>query len=288
MKKLAHFIRQFFFSKLYAKAEVQAEAILELSWLQIKNEVIRQMPDSLIQYGHKVYSLGEEDGMIQEIVTRLQSENRTFIEIGSGNGLENNTHFLLLNQWKGAWIDASEKKISQASSFLGGMKFDRLLLKNAFVTIENVIEIYQEVLSYYKVTNIDFLSLDIDGNDYYILEAILQNGYRPRLLCLEYNAKYIFPSAVKVSYQPEFYWKRDDYMGVSLGAWQQLLTPMNYTLIACDIMGTNCFYIRNEDTHQFTVYTPAQLFQPCRYFMAQRKSGHRPTLQFLKDQLRSR
>ncbi len=76
------------------------------------------MPDNPAAHGFKVYSQSDEDGIIETICNRLQLDGGTFVEIGCGNGHENNTHYLLLKDWKGIWIDGdpSERRSAFATS----------------------------------------------------------------------------------------------------------------------------------------------------------------------------
>lgn len=278
-------IKTYFFTPLYNRLEVQTEAQIEMCWIAVKREILSQMPESLMRFGFKAYSCGEEDGIIQEIMNRIQPSSKSFVEIGCADGLENNTHFLLLNGWRGVWIDANKKKIDNAADKLGGSQFDRLLLRHSFVTTTNVKELLREASEYFNVASLDFFSLDIDGNDYHVMNSVLQSGLLPSVLCLEYNGKYPPPVSLSVSLDDKFEWQCDDYMGVSLTAWYELLSPAGYSLVTCDVLGNNSFWVKNEYAALFPDYPLALHFQPSRYFLARRKVGHKPTLKFIKSQL---
>ena len=117
----------------------------------------------------------------------------TFIEIGSGNGTENNTHALLLKGWRGVWVDGRADRIAFVRSEVGTSP--DLFAEQAFVTRENVRNSWARWLERLGTREIDFFSLDIDGNDLPVLSAAL-GVFRPRVICVEYNAK--FPPPLEV------------------------------------------------------------------------------------------
>jgi hypothetical protein len=90
-------------------ALLQLELSRELARLQA--EVRAAMPDNPAACGFKVYSQADEDGIIQEIAGRIGIERGTFVEIGCGDGRENNSHFLLLKGWRGVWVDGDPGNI---------------------------------------------------------------------------------------------------------------------------------------------------------------------------------
>jgi hypothetical protein len=259
------------------------DAALDSRSEEIKKNIARAMPANLVLQGYKCYSSLEEDGIIEAIFKIINPSQKTFFEIGCGMGLENNSHFLLLNNWKGIWVDGNINFIISITSALGGDTFKNLLVKNCFVTKDNVTPLFQQVYTHFGTTEIDFLSLDIDGNDYHIMEIIFNTGVQPKAVCVEYNAKWGVYSTVKVKYNPEFVWAGDDYMGVSLGAWMQLFTTNNYTLLCCDIAGNNAFFVHNSYAKLFTLYDIRELYQPARYYLTKKRSGHKNTLKMLKD-----
>ncbi len=91
-----------------------------------------QDPRRLIPHGYKVYSQNEEDGIIREIFNRIDTTNKTFVELGVGNGLENNTLTLLFENWKGLWIEGSQQNADNIkNNFVNTISKDILSLKPA-------------------------------------------------------------------------------------------------------------------------------------------------------------
>lgn len=247
-------------------AEINRRAAIE--------EVTRRTPDSPCLRGFRVYSKADEDGIIEEIFRRVGS-GKTFIEIGCGDGLENNTHYLLLKGWSGLWIDGDKKNISRIKSHLPNNP-GRLRVENMFMDNENVRSVASDV---------DFLSLDIDGNDLHILKKFLGVA-QPKVICVEYNAKFPPPISISVRYDKMHQWKADDYMGASLQAFANLLTE--YQLVCCGLSGSNAFFVRKDFTSGFTAYPIEILYQPFRVELFHPQSGHPPSYRFLANELTER
>jgi len=112
--------------------------------------------------------------------------------------------------------------------------------------------------------------------------------FRPRVICVEYNAKFPPPLEVCVEYDPKHIWTGDDYHGASLMAYVSALRPLGYTLVTCNISGANAFFVDDAFASRFTLYDPARLFQPSRFHLCTFESGHTPSLKFLRDALHRR
>lgn len=192
-------------------------------------------------YGFKTYSQNDEDGIIEEIFDRIGTTNRTFIEFGVENGLESNCHLLLHKGWNGLWIDGGKEHYEQILiKFNPVIQNGQLKVTNAFITRENINELIEDAKI---VGSIDLLSVDVDGNDYYIWEAI--NVVDPRVVIIEYNGK--FPPSVdwKMAYDKNHIWPETDWHGASLKALQLLGESKGYQLVGTNINGANAFFVNN-------------------------------------------
>ena len=245
------------------------------------------MPDNPILNGFKVYSQVDEDGIIQELLRRLppESRNHTAIEIGCGDGTENNTHFLVLNGFRAVWVDGDPRNIEfiQDSLNLKDSTSNRLRVVQRFVDTSSIGDLVRESCTYLGHQDPDLFSLDIDGNDLYVLREAL-GSFRPKLICVEYNAKFPPPMSVSISYDPGHIWARDDYQGASLQAFCDLLT--DYSLVCCNVSGSNAFFVRNDFRSLYTIYPVAALWRPFRSEFRLLASGHPPSLKWLRDALR--
>jgi hypothetical protein len=225
-------------------------------------------------YGFKVYSQCDEDGIIQEIFNRIGRKSSTFIEFGVGNGLENNTLKLLLEGWSGLWIEGNGNYVAQINGkFHDVITAGKLRVKGALITRENINSLIDE----YFDGEIDLLSIDIDGNDIYILESI--NVVTPRVIIIEYNGKFPPPLSIAQRYNPEHRWSGSDYSGSSLVAITKIANLKGYSLVCCNIVGSNAFFVRNDllfDRFE-APFTADNHYQPTRYFLlATYPSGHPP------------
>lgn len=259
---------------------LQLELSRELARLQ--TETRAAMPENPAACGFKVYSQADEDGIVEEIARRVGVERGQFIEIGCGDGRENNTHYLLLKGWRGVWVDGSTENISaiRAALPLDG----RLRLVEQMVTRDNVATIPVSAGSP-GFGALDLLSVDVDGNDLAIAEAAI-DAWSPKIVIGEYNAKFPHPMRQVVQYDPQHRWALDDYHGASLAAWVEQLKP-GHQLVTCNLAGTNAFFVREDFADRFASYSPAQLYQPARFHLTALRCGHAPSLSFLRNSLRA-
>lgn len=229
-------------------------------------------PKRLERHGFKVYSQYDEDGIIQEIFRRVGSSAKTFVEFGVGDGQENNSLKLLLEGWRGLWIESSERATAQIREKFGDLiSTDRLQLQKAFIDRDNI----NDLIGPRFTGEIDLLSIDIDGNDLYILEAI--TVVQPRVIVVEYNGKFPPPMSISQRYNASHRWTGTDYYGASLSALAKVADRKGYKLVGCGIVGLNAFFVRNDLVgERFQApFTAENHYQPARYFLGQLFfSGH--------------
>jgi len=240
--------------------------------------------------GHKVHSQCDEDGIIAEIFTRIGGpRSKVFCEIGCGNGRENNTHNLVLNGWRGIWIDGSPKNIERIRKWIPDASSGTLRVLQAFVTRDNVDKLLSQEMGGLgfrdEKPEIDYLSLDIDGNDLHVLKAI--TAVDARVISVEYNAKFPPPAKVAMGYSAEHRWGRDDYYGASLQEYVDLLGSQGYRLVCCTVSGVNAFFAKESELGEIAVLPVTDLYQPPRLHLTRLRSGHTSSLKFLRDRLRS-
>ena len=267
---------------LTASGDALLQLQLAREMAQLRRELCASMPDNPAARGFKVYSQSDEDGIIEAICDRLRLERGTFVEIGCGDGNENNTHYLLLKDWRGVWIDADPSNVALIRGAVADAPL-RLRIVSCRVTTENVTTVLREELAALDTPQtIDLLSIDIDGNDLPVVLAAEAMG--PKVLVVEYNAKFPYPMAQCVKYDPVHTWRNDDYHGASLGAWVQALGS-RYSLVCCNLAGTNAFFVRSDLAVHFELRHPAELYQPARFYLTGLRSGHPSSLSFLANHL---
>lgn len=230
-------------------------------------------PKNLNRHEFKVYSQFGEDGMIAEIFRRIGVGTKTFVEIGVGDGLENNTTYLLMQGWKGTWLEGDKRLVANIRQTFGrSLAEGSLQIKQSFVTSENVAATLAEMR---VPAEPDMLSLDVDQNTYYIWSALFD--LRARVVCIEYNSNVPAELDWKVPYNATRVWDGSFNYGASLKALELLGLSMGYVLVGCPISGNNAFFVRKDlaQDHFEQPATAAHHYQPPRFFLYSRV-GHPP------------
>lgn len=245
-------------------------------------ELRARFPDSVALRGYKVCSQNDEDGIIAAIFDQIEGE--TFLEIGVEDGTECNTHFLALKGWRGVWMEADAVSAASIREGLGGSEFPgKFKIVEGYARADNIAQIYDDACRFCDQDQLDFFSLDIDGNDLWVLRDMLLSGARPSVICVEYNGKFPPPLSISVSHNDRRGWEQDDYFGASLQSFYDLLSASEYALVGCNLSGTNAFFVRLDKMGELTSYTPSQAWQPLRHYLTVLPAVHVPTLKFLKD-----
>jgi hypothetical protein len=241
----------------------------------------RYQGKKLNRYECQVFSQSGEDGIIAEIFQRIGPTNRFFVEFGAGNGSENNSAYLLIQDWQGLWMDSGEKNVrSILASYQALVQEQRLSVKNAFITAENIEQLFTEAA---VPAEFDLLSIDIDRNDYWVWKAL--NAYRPRVVVIEYNAIYPPPVQWIVRYEPHISWDLTSHMGASLKSLELLGSRKGYKLVGCNFAGGNAFFVREDlVADKFCdPFTAENHFEPPRYFLVRRIGHSRRFGDFVRD-----
>lgn len=235
--------------------------------------------NKLNRYRLQVYSQNGEDGIIQEIFRRVGTVNKFFVEIGVGNGLENNTTNLLLNGWQGMWIEKDEKHIAKImEKFWFLIEKKRLLINHKFITAENVELALDRII---LPRDFDLLSIDVDGMDYWIWKAVKR--YEPRVVAIEYNSGFPPPTKWVIKYDSNFVGEHGTMChGASLTSLELLGNEKGYGLVACDVTGNNCFFVRKDlllDRFDMPL-TAENYYEPPRFYLAMRTGHTRDFIEF--------
>jgi hypothetical protein len=217
----------------------------------------------LLRFGAKVYSQNDEDGIIQEIFNRIDHGSRTFVEFGVEYGLENNSLKLLIEGWSGVWLEGSQKYVARINqTFSDAIRQGRLRVKHAFIDRNNL----NTLIGEFYHGEIDLLSIDVDGNDLYLLEAL--SIVNPRVIIVEYNGKFPPSMSIAQEYNPTHRWGGTD-SGASLAALTKIAEKKGYALVGCNITGANAFFVRQDllGDKFCAPYTAENHYEPARYFL---------------------
>ena len=245
-----------------------------------------QDPKNLIRYGYKIYSQNEEDGIIKEIFNRIGVTNKLFVEFGVGDGLENNTLALLFEGWKGLWIEAHARSAKNICENLQNtIAVGALKVINSLVTKDNINGLISSAIGQEEI---DLLSVDIDGNDFHVFNSI--TCIKPRVVVIEYNAKFPPPILFCMGYDARHAWKGDDCYGASLKFLEIEFHKKGYQLVGCSLTGVNAFFVRKElvGDHFFGPFSAENHYEPSRHYLIGLSSGHQPSYKTLDKSLTMR
>ena len=230
---------------------------LLLAKILIENIKNKGIVNNLAEVDFKVFSQFGEDGIIQYLINNISMKNKIFIEFGVQNYKESNTKFLLINNnWKGLIIDSDSKSIDYIKNDEIYWKYNITAI-NEFITKENINNVFS---SNGFEGDIGLLSIDIDGNDYWVWDAI--KVVNPRIVICEYNSIFGCKDAVTIPYDPNF--NRTEahysnlYFGASLPALCYLGNRKGYIFIGSNSAGNNAFFVRKDLARNFKELTPEE------------------------------
>jgi hypothetical protein len=221
----------------------------------------------------KTFSQNGEDGIIQFLISRIPIERKVFVEFGIGSYSECNTKFLLKqNNWSGLVIDGSAdyiQKLHQSSLYWQ----HNLQSECAFITKDNI----NQIISSKGINgDIGILSVDIDGNDYWVWQAI--DCIKPRIVICEYNSLLGANRNVTSIYDSNFAIDKAHfsglYWGASIGAFNHLAQQKGYSLVGSNTTGNNIFFVRNDVVGDIPTYTPAQAHVESQFRISRDRDGN--------------
>lgn len=211
--------------------------------LSVLNE--NKKSKNLKDYEFKIFSQWGEDGIIQHLTKTIEIRTKTFIEFGVEDFFESNCRFLLMkDNWSGFVIDSSSANIERLKQSYFYWKY-HLVAIDAFITKENINELLAK--SGFD-EDLGILSIDLDGNDYFILEAI--SFFRPRILICEYNSVFGATRKISIPYERDFIRAHKHYSnlywGASLAAMTHIASVKGYSLVGTNTGSCNAFYVRSD------------------------------------------
>lgn len=210
----------------------------------------RQLPPGtpLDEFDFKVNSQHGEDGILLEIFTRLGRRGGSGVEIAAGHNGGNSPGLVGCLDFRALWVEADP-----VYSKILAKSFENypVTVSDGFVTIENVLPLLQREGF---ADDLDYLGVDIDGNDFWIWRALAP--VRPRVVVAEYNPAFGATEAVTIAYRPDFDRKRrgedgdwaesKGYFGVSIAALDRFARSQGYRLVCTSKTGNNAFFLRDD------------------------------------------
>jgi hypothetical protein len=285
---MKNFLR-IWYKKIYQKTnyEVHKSLLMNGKILSQLNSQ-KQNIESLDEVEFQVFSQRGEDGVIQYLISKIEIPNKIFVEFGVETYTESNTRFLLMNNnWSGLILDGSEKNIDFIKKDFIYWKYD-ITAKNSFITKDNINDL---ISNYTKTEDIGLLSVDIDGNDYWVWEAI--NCIKPRIVICEYNSAFGSEKKLTIPYKENFIRSEEHYselyFGASLAAFCDLATKKGYQFVGTTSAGVNAYFVRNDVASPFRKYNQKEGFNESANRDSKTKEGklsflrHSERLQIIEE-----
>lgn len=262
LKSLVQFLGRL---KYLLDRETHDQKLLALGTL-LSNQQWSMQSSNINDYEFKIFSEWGDDGIIQYLIKHVPIQNKTFIEFGVENYLESNTRFLMMNNnWSGFVMDGSEQNMKSLKNRSWFFRYD-LRCRSAWIDKDNI----NDLLKDSKFSNLGLLHIDLDGNDYFILEAIDFSVFNPAILIMEYNSVFGNQRAITVPYQRDFQRTSKHYsnlyFGASLAALNFVAEKKGYSLIGCNLAGNNGYFLRNDLLNdRFPKKSPEEVFVESKF-----------------------
>jgi hypothetical protein len=242
-----------------------------LAELNSKKENIENFSEVEFQ----VFSQWGDDGIIQYLINKVEIANKVFIEFGVENYRESNTRFLLINNnWSGLVMDGLESNINYIKNDPISWAHE-LHSWPVFITRENINERIGQFLKLGYSRDIGLLSIDLDGNDYWIWQAI--DVILPVIVIVEYNSLYGDDNAYTVPYDADFFRLKDGNIilnyGASLVSLCDLAENKGYDFIGCNSAGNNAYFLRKDKNLYFKKKSPKEGFVNSKFNEMKNKDG---------------
>jgi hypothetical protein len=186
--------------------------------------------------------------VIQELVRRVGVGSGSFVEFGVGGGEQGNCVLLADHyRWSGLFIESAAEEHSRLERKYRSNR--RITTLRAVVTPTTIETLLRDAG---VSTRFDVLSIDIDGNDFWVWQAI--RAFKPRVVVIEYNANLALESEVVMPHDDGHAWDGTDYFGASLGAYRRLASEKGYELVHTDRTGTNAFFVSRDEHNAISTF----------------------------------
>jgi hypothetical protein len=239
------------FERLSSQVRVQQsggvdQGVQNLLALRYKEMLHHRLPlPRLADVEFRAFSQNGEDGILLYLFSLLGTTNKKCVEICAGDGIECNTANLIINHgWTGLLVDGNEANVDRGRRFYAECR-DTFVRPPTFIQAWITAETINDLVAGHGFTgDIDLLSLDLDGVDYWVWQAL--DVVRPRVVVLEYQGVWGPEHAVTVPYRPDFqadFSRTPLYCGASLAAFVKLGRQKGYRLVGSHRLGFNAFFV---------------------------------------------
>lgn len=195
----------------------------------------------------RCHSQNGEDGILLFLMSVIGTSSRRVVEICAGDGIECNAANLIINHgWQGLLFDGDADQVARGQEFYRTAPNTRMSppsFINAWITAETIDAL---VIKHGFSGEVDLLSLDLDGNDYWILKAL--TSVQRNVIVLEFNAGCGPVRSVSMSYREDYRLNLQQMpyrCGASLAAFTKLTKARGYRLVGVQSLGFNAFFVKN-------------------------------------------
>lgn len=265
MRRVAHRVRT-----LATSLDTSREVLLAVSELSRRHGGDRpNIPDDapLTAFELRAFSQNGEDGVLVELIRRAGEGGRFFVEFGAGDGRENNSALLAdVLGWSGLLIEGNP---ARARRLTEKYRKTSVTTTRALVTPDSVDDLFAAAGVPHEP---DVLSIDVDGNDYWIWAGLQR--FRPRILVIEYNASLGSERALVQPADRQDAFDHTSYGGASIAAFRALGRSKGYRLVHTEMTGNNAFFVRDDQSGTYPGNGHVPLRPPNHYLTGE---GHPPT-----------
>ena len=271
------------FGKKYLPTSFYSYILFLRTYKKFKREISKnkskikysQKLDKINDFEYKYTSQNNEDGIIDYIFKKIPN-NKYFVEIGF-SFYECNTLNLIKNGWEGKLIDINKDECLSLKRLLSFFyPKSNIQVINEKIIKENINDL---VFSNQNKEFIDFFSLDVDGNDYWILKEL--NVEKINVICCEYNHYLGNHVSKTIPYNPDHKWTNNGCFGASLNAITELMNKKGFSLIAVESSGTNAFYIKNNLAKNFEILSPEESWKSAD------RNNSQEQIEFIKNSVKN-
>jgi hypothetical protein len=219
------------------------------------NPAIVPYPERLTVQRFRMWSQNEEDGVLLALLEAAGVGPARFVEIGCGTNGGNSGMLASELGFDGLMVDGADKPVAACRR-----RFPRANVQQAWIERETVDDL---VTGHGFGGEVDLLSIDIDGNDIYIWDAL--TSVQPRIAIAEYNSLMGPEASLAVAYDPQFVWRKGQagggYYGASLTAMTRSMAKRGMRLVTTDVSGVNAFFLREDLAPEIPGVEPARVFR---------------------------
>lgn len=242
MEGIKNWVKKHFSGWRYRRQLSAGKKVATESWLQ---QLSQHPPSRLSGASYDVFTYHGEDGILLYLLQQLKDVPATFVDIGAGDCIKSNCANLAVHYgWAGVFIDQNDRQLAIGRNFYKGKitTGTNIQFIHSVVTVDNIDQLIRQAGMEGKI---GLLSIDIDGNDYWIWKAIEQ--LQPRIVVIEAKVEFGFRDVI-VPYGPHNHHSADKlYNGASVAALQKLGAQKGYKLAGANQQGYNLFFVKKEE-----------------------------------------